>query len=306
MVNTGRRTGPQTVVVHGRIVGMPDAWGNRLPVDAYKEMGTTDKSYLMFNRGNNPFPNKFVFIGELSNTDGSFDLVSPNHPVYVPHESLFIDLTNQADLSNHRPQTNFRIISPQWIGGYKHYEIGTIQAPWRVEPNVVSSFKGRKFAYPADFANALAGDAGPFRGPGSLEIFGLDGYPEIEDLFKILERESKGRDTGVVSKMAKELTPVLGLNLSKIRSSNDVFRMALERCSDTRFNTLNMDGFKGPQLGNAIHKAFGGRFATFTGFNGRAAFCAFVYAAGALESGLKVHAAFGPIGNDYVISVVVS
>ncbi len=296
------------VVIHGKAVCMPDHWGNTFAVpESWVILHTSNPSHTL----NQVKTTKIAFDSTL--LDGGFSIVSTNHPSYIKNDTLYLEIINKATNQSYNPRLHHIGLrkKPLVAGNTFNYEVGVIQTPWSADQPAVCSFNSRKFKYPADFARVLAAHAGPARSHASLELSRFtggqpDSYPEYDNLFTALERESNKGSTVITSKFAKELIPVLGLSLHKVRSSKDVFRMALERCSNTRFNTLEMADFKGPQLGTAVWKAFGGSKATFLGFEGRAAIIALLYAAGAVESGLQVHTSFRTAGDNHIASIDIS
>jgi hypothetical protein len=286
------------LVVSGRIFGMPDLWGNRFPVSE------TVVVELLTSHGS------MASLGSTQTApDATFSVVSNNHSPDIPDNTLFLAFRNRATGLPYDPIINFSFVKPLVRGADKHLLLKAVNTPWSASPPVIARWKGRPFKYPAHFAQSLT--AG-IRLNDLFEIIWSGNalpphdFDEIDRLLSVLERESKGANTGITKRLAKEIVPVLNLNPMKILSPKDAFRLALERLSDIRFNIWRLPDLQGKELAKAVGRAFGVSSLSLFGLEGRAAFCGIIFAAARLEAGSKISVSFGSVGGDHVTSVVIS
>ncbi len=297
MSQPGQTSIPFNLVVRGKIVSMPDVWGNRFPVSE-----TTVELFTSYG--------SMALLGATQTApDAMFSVVSANHSPVIPDKTLFLEFRNNKTLLTHNPKVIFDVINPVLRSVDKHFELKTIEVPWSTEPPVIARWKGRPFKYPVDFVRGLItgiGSNGSFELVRSLHAPWLQDMDDNDRLFSVLERESKETNTGITGKLAKEIVPALGLNPANVRNPKGAFRLALERFSDIRFNKWLLPYFKGSELATAVQRVFGGPVPTFLGFEGRASFCGVVFAAAALEGGLKLSVTFGRVGAEHITSIALS
>lgn len=308
------------VVIGGSIVAGPDVWGNRFPVSrTFVELLTTS-SYT---------PLGITWTDYL----GRFSVVSANHSPGIPLTSLYLRLTRDATGIPYvpNPTLEFGTMNRVLRDPTEHFQLKTIETPWDPErPRVIAVWNGREFRYPWEFVRSLVTS---IRGlgmgtglNGSLQLIRLPDAPFLrvmeqnDPLFSVVERESKRTNTIKVSinpilsktrqslteRLAKAIAPALRLNPVKIRNSKDVFLTALEHFSDIRFNNWLLPSFNNSGLESAVGRVFGGPFPQFYGFEGRASFCSLVFAAAALDAGLKIRVTFATVGAAHITIIDVS
>lgn len=310
------------VVVSGSIVGMPDVWGNRFPVSrTFVELLTTYSKAPLGVAWTDPLLARF-------------SVVSANHSPDIPLTSLYLRLTRNATGIPYipNPTLEFGNMNRVLRDPIEHFQlIKTIETPWDpAQPQVIAVWNGREFRYPWDFVRSLITSIrGLIIGTGlngSLQLIRLPSAPYLrvmernDPLFSVLERESKRTNAAKASfdpisgkarqplteMLAKAIVPALRLNLMKVRNSKDAFLQALEYFSDIRFNNWLLPSFDSPRLESAVGMVFGGRFPQFYGFEGRASFCGLVFAAAAVDAGLKISVTFAPVGAAHTTIIDIS
>lgn len=317
------------LALRGRIVGMPDIWGNTFPVSTTDiELLTSHWPYIsLVSKTANP-PKKLSLSTTMTRFGGIFEInVYPYSPL-IPYSTLFFEFKNGATGSKYTSRVAFDMFPdytyrlPGRLGVNREFELNDIQTPWRTETPEIAGWKGRRFKYPADLANVLKADLdakGEFEIKRTIlglregfelrEAAGLatvSDYAEIDRIFRVLERESKGPKSGVAGKLANEILPLFKINRLKMRSAADALRAMLDHCAGTRINARNAPEFGRRQLGAAVQRAFGGGRPSFSGLQGRAAFCGIVFAAAALESGSTITATSSAAWSEHTTRIVIS
>lgn len=306
------------VFVSGSIVGVPDAWGNRFPVSrTLVELLTTYSSTPLG--------------AARTDLEGNFSIVSSNHSPSIPVESLYLQLENDLTRETYVPNPTLTFgMKPILLSTDVHFELKRIEPPWIAKPQVIALWNGREFRYPSDFVRNLIPEV---RGigigmgsSGSLQLMRLpyatfhQAMDHNDPFFSALERESKRTNTAKVSidpisgktrpplteMLANAIVPALGLNHAKVRNSKDAFLRALEYFSDIRFNKWFLPSFQNYGLESAVGMVFGGPSPQFFGFEGWASFCGLVFAAAAVDAGLKIAVTFHTVGYAHITIIDVS
>ncbi len=305
MVQTGKPHIPWNLSVDGTLVCTPDIWGNRFaPPESVVEFRTSDAHYIsLFHQS--------TFGVERTDPAGMFSITSSNHPQIIPDDSYFLEITNSVTLQIQKYPIRSGIHQVATVGNTSHISMGEIQVPWTPEVPVIAKINGREFKYPGDVARALLVRFRSYGGSTQAEVyFSFAGQPdpdaELDSLLSVIEAE--GRKPGSSEKSNKflsEISKALGINLMQVRKPLDVVTLALEKFSNTRFNTETIKDFQSFNLDRAVRNAFGVKSPFFLMLKGRAAFCVVLFSVGCVARGQKITVSAADIGQNHVASVSV-
>lgn len=300
MFQTGKQSVPFDVVVDGILVGMPDAYGNRMPIsNATIDLFTSDQTFVMISQKRTG-----LLAQAVTDQVGHFQLQSRNHPAIVPDNSLYFTVTEPRNGAiTQRLGTQLTLGRPIFMPGQKRFDLDKLQVNWSAKAPDLCSWNSRPFRYPADFAATLKAGMGQ---PGSIELIRSDPDPALDQILATFESESLAGDTGLVEDYAKKIQSILKFDPSKIHSARDLFKLTLQRSADIRFNSVTIKGFRGAELATAAGSIFGTGLPGFLGFEGRVAFCTTVFAANAVLAGQGVRVTSAQRVNNFVTTVTVS
>lgn len=277
MVRDNKPHIPWNLRIRGRLVCRRDFWGNVFPPpESLIEVRTDDPNFVR------PGEKSHLFVKEFSDTDGHFFLESVDHPKIVPWTLHYVEITNTKTLEIHKAPFSGE---PDWLLGAPHMNMGEIVVPWSPQLPTIGKVNGREFQYPADIAGAVSVANKDLTGGKKVEVhrtFGGDPDPDtnFDSLLRIVEAGTS--QPGFQSKAVlfiDQLVKILRIPLTNRRPS-DVLRIALEKYSNTRFNTEKIMDFQPIDLAKAVTTAFGVPRPDFLMFRGRAAFCVFLFALG--------------------------
>lgn len=292
MVDTGKKHVPWNVLLRGRLLGVPDIWGNKnADSSALIEFRTSDQRLLSLG-------GKALLASDFPGPDGYFAVTSIDHLAAL--DSLSLLITNAYTYKTHEKKLNLDFAKNFTIGNTTDYDFGEIQVPWAFDRPIIARLNGHDFRYPADLAFALINQLKPFNNHCQIQILRtMSGQPDPDPLldkaFKALQTESLSpTSTGLTGRFATEVNHVLNLNRFKFRFSTDFFQLALEQFSDITFNTERNSKFHSFELAQALIKAFGFGFASpFLDFlQGRASFFALLFLAAFVAKGNRVNVWF--------------
>ena len=306
MVETGKPHIPWDLSVHGRLLGMPDVYGNRFPPpETTVEFRTSDAHYISIMRKN-------LFGTEKTTPAGTFFITSIDHPKIIDFSTYYLDLTNSATGQKHRHNILLAYNKLEPALGGSQINAGEIQVPWNSGAPVIAKVNGREFKYPTDVARLLLQQ---FRaGNSSIQAelrFSEVGKPapdtDLDSLFAVIDAESK--KTGSSAKASKFLNLVakqFAINLLKVLKPLDIVLLVLDKCSNPRYNTRDIRDFASLRLDLAVKEAFGVRSSPFfLGLVGRSAFALVLFCVGSILRGQKITVGTFDTASEHITSVSV-